>query len=144
MTRVVGAVWGDATGRSRLTILRGSTNPCTVLAALQPLSNAGILWNWDGPLDGAIGLAVAAEYEGVKQWAQLVFQTATGGLIRVTLPAPHVGIFKADKQTVDPVAIAAFIAAAIGQLADQNGNVATAYIGGTLEPDRSDLTPIGT
>lgn len=141
--RVAGAVWADFLGRSRLTIIRADTNPCGILTAAQAVSNAGVLWNWDGPLDPGIGAAASAVYEGVQQWCQLTFQTGAGTLCRLTLPAPQLGILMPDKQTVDPTAVAALIAACIGQLADGSGNVAASYVGGILMPDRSDLNPIG-
>lgn len=142
--RIAGAVWSDFLGRSRLTIVRASTNPCGILTATQAVSNASILYNWDGPLDPGIGVATSAVYEGVQQWVGLLFQTAAGTTIRLTLPAPQLGILQADKQSVNPSSIAALIAACLGELADPSGNVATTYLGGILQPDRSDLNPIGT
>jgi hypothetical protein len=87
---------------------------------------------------------VAAQFEGVSQWVQLVFQTAAGTLVRLTIPAPKQAIFMADGITVDPAAIAAVVAACVGEMSDLAGNPVVAYIGGTLQPTPStDLTPIG-
>lgn len=41
-------------------------------------------------------------YESVIEKAVFVFQDAAGGLHRFTVPAPKIGIFLADKITVDP------------------------------------------
>jgi len=140
---VVGAVWADYTGRTRLTIVKAATNPCIILTKLQGHSNAQVLYNWDGSLDPTIGTAAALVFQAVNQWAQLVFQTGAGNLLRLTLPAPSSAIFLPDGVTVDPAQIADVIAAAIGQLSDGAGNTASAYVAGFLAPTANDLTPIG-
>jgi hypothetical protein len=142
--RVVGAVLGDTTGRSRLTIINAATNPCTILNALQACSNAGVVWNWDGPRDGPIGAATNATYVAVGQNVELLFQTAAGTLLRLTLPAPSQGIMMADNLTVDPsnASIVTLVAACIGELSDGNGNTAATFLGGRMRPDKSDLDPI--
>lgn len=143
--RIVGAVWQDFTGRTRLTIIKATTNPCSILNLTQALSNAFVLYNWDSSIDGSIGGTTAAQYQAVSQNCQLMFQTAAGTIIRLTLPAPSATILKADLKTVDPTnaGVAALIAAAVGNLSDGSGNAAVAYLGGVLQPDRNDLSPIG-
>lgn len=143
--RAVGSVWVDITGRTRLTIIKAHTNPCTILNALQAVSNAGVLYNWDGTIDPAIGVATAAQYQAVQQWCELLFQTAAGTLLRLTLPAPPLSILKADKKTVDPAnaGIISLLAQCIGNLSDGSGNTASLYLGGVLQPDKSDLDAIG-
>jgi hypothetical protein len=141
--RAVGAVWADFTGRTRLTIIKAATNPCTILTKLQGHSNAGVLYNWDGPLDAAIGTSTAAIFQAANQAATLVFETGVGSLLRVTLPAPDASIFLPDGKTVDAAAIADVIAACVGELSDGAGNVATGFVGGFLAPTANDLTPIG-
>src|SRR5689334_16469639 len=100
--RIAGAVWSDATGRTRLTIVKATTNPCSILNALVGISNGFILYNWDSTIDPAIGgPAVAAQYQGVDQWVQFIFTTGSTSQLRVSLPAPQAAIFQADLQTVD-------------------------------------------
>jgi hypothetical protein len=143
--RAVGAVWADLTGRTRLTIIKAATNPCTILNAAQAVSNAQVLYNWDGTIDPAIGTTTAAQYQAVQQWVELMFQTGAGTILRLTVPAPMISAMKADKITVDPAnaGIISLVAAAIGNLSDGSGNTAAVYLGGTLQPDRNDLSPIG-
>jgi hypothetical protein len=142
--RASAVVWADATGRSRLTIIKAATNPCTILNQLAAVSNAFPLSNFDGTIDPPIGgPAVAAQYQAVNQWVRLVFQTGLSKQVGLTLPAPVASIFQADLQTVDPATIPALIAACVGNLSDGNGTVATAYLSGMLMPSRSDLSPIG-
>jgi hypothetical protein len=138
-----GAVWSDFTGRTRLTIIKALTNPCGILNQLQALSNAQVLYNWDGPIDPAIGSSINGQFLGVSQWVQFIFTTASGAQLKLSLPAVQASIFMSDMQTVDPTKVTSLITACIGQLSDGSGNVATAYIGGTLQKDRSDITPIG-
>lgn len=139
----VGAVWADVTGRTRLTIIKAATNPCTILTKLQGHSNAEVLYNWDGQLDPTIGTTTAAQYQSVAQNVTLVFQTASGSVLKVTLPAPDTSIFLADGVTVDPSAITDVITACVGELSDGAGNVATAFVAGYLASTKSDITPIG-
>jgi hypothetical protein len=126
-------------------VIKAVTDPCTVASPLQAISNAGILYSWDGTIDSAIGAATAAQYQAVQQWAELLFQTAAGSILRLTLVAPPLSILKADKKTVDPTnaGVVTLIAAAVGNLSDGQGNAAVSYVGGRLMPDRSDLDPIG-
>lgn len=143
--RAVGAVWSDVTGRTRLTVIKATTNPCSILNAVQALSNADVLYNWDGTIDPTIGTTTAAQYQAVQQWCSLTFQTGSGSILRLTVPAPSLGIFLADGKTVDPAnaSVIALVAACIGNLSDGGGNTAAVYLGGVLQPDRSDLDPIG-
>lgn len=144
--RIAGAVWADATGRTRLTIVKAHTNPCSILNALVGISNGFILYNWDSTIDPSIGgPAATAQYQGVDQWVQFIFSTGTNSQLRVSLPCPQVGIFQADMQTVDltNAGVGALVLAAVGNLSDGNGLVATGLISGMLMPTKSDLSPIG-
>lgn len=143
--RAVGSVWIDTTGRTRLTVIKATTNPCTILNAAVACSNAGVLYNWDGTIDGAIGSSTAAQYQAVQQWVAMLFQTAAGTNLRMTIPAPSLSILKADKKTVDPsnTNVSTLVTACLGNLSDGGGSPATVFLGGILQPDRSDLSPIG-
>lgn len=141
--RGVAAVWVDAAGATRLQVIKAATNPCSILTQAQAVSNAGILYNFDGPLDPAIGAATAALYQPVAATASLTFATAGAQELLLLLPAPASGIFLADLQTIDPTQIAALIAACVGELSDGAGNTATAFLGGHLLPTRSNIPPLG-
>jgi hypothetical protein len=144
--RAAAAVWVDTTGRTRLTIVKASTNPCSILNALVAISQGQILQNWDGTLDGTIGAApVLAQYTGVDQWVQFVFGTGTQQQLRLSLPAPQLGIFLADQQTVDQTnaGVVALVGACVGNLSDGVSSTATGLLSAMLMPTRSDLSPIG-
>lgn len=144
--RIAGAVWADATGRTRLTIVKAATNPCSILNALVAISNGYIVYNWDGTMDPNIGgPPIVNTYQGVDQWVQFIFATGAASQLRVTLPAPQIGIFQADMQTVDltNAGVLALATAAVGNLSDGGGTTATALISGILMPTKSDLSPIG-
>jgi len=141
--RAAGAVWADVTGRTRLTIIKAATTPCTILTALQAKSNCGVLYNWDGDIDDGPGTATAAVYQAANSAAVLVFQTGSGSVLRLTLPAPDSSIFLADGSTVDPAQVAGIVAACIGNLSDGAGNTAATFVAGYLAPTANDLTPIG-
>lgn len=138
-----GIVWADATGRTRLTIVKSVGSSSAIEVALQGASQAGVLYDWASAMGVAIGTAAAAQYQAANQTAQLLFTTAAGSLIYLTLPAPQIGIFLADGKTIDATTIPALIAACIGTLSDGAGNVATAFIAGNLTASKNDLTPIG-
>lgn len=135
------AIWLDFNGVTRQTVLNSTASAAAVLTALQAKSEAEVLNYVESALSTPIGVAAAAQYQSVKSAATLLFQTGAGTIVRVTIPAPAVGIFLADQQTVDPAQVAAIIAAAVGTLTDISGNVVTSYLGGTLEPARNDLPP---
>lgn len=143
--RACGAVWIDVTGRTRLTVIKATTNPCTILNAAVALSNGSILYNWDGPIDGAIGSGVSAQYQAVQQWVEMMFQTGAGTMLRLTVPAPSLSILMPDKKTVDPsnAAVITLVTAALGNLSNGGGSTAATFVGGVLQPDKSDLDPIG-
>jgi len=83
----------------------GAAHEATLLTALKALSNAAVQ-NVNG-LDSQYGVAqyglhAPSDYQNVEQKAVMVFQDAAGQLHRFMIPAPKVGIFLADRQTVDP------------------------------------------
>jgi hypothetical protein len=141
--RIAGLVWVDFTGRTRLTIIKAGTDPCTIASAMQLLSNSAILYSWDGFIDPTLGSSLSGQYQAVNTAASLMFQTDSGSVLSLTFPAPLISVFKADKITIDPSLITSIITAAIGNLSDGNGNLASSYLGGVLEKTRSDITPIG-
>lgn len=140
---VVAAVWADATSRTRLTIVKAVTNPCSILTALAGMSNAIIVENYDHTIDGPIGTGpTPAAFASVAEWAQFIWSTGANAQLRLTLPAPKASIFFADMRTVDPSMCGPLITACVGNLSNGVGLTATALISARLMPDRSDLDPI--
>ena len=144
--KVASVIWQDASGATRQTIIRTSGGVGDVLIALQYNSWARVMEFWEGDKRGPLGIASAQPYQQVGSAVTLLFQTASGNLVKVTLPAPDVvpgvnphGIFKADLLTVDPATIAPLIAAVIANVVDITGNPVTTYLGGTLQRTRLDL-----
>lgn len=87
--------------------------------------------SWEGDLIAPPAPApISAPYASVKDGAALVFQTASGALVRITVPAPDSGIFMADNETVDPATIAALIAAVIADVVTADGIAVTAFVAG--------------
>ena len=139
----VAGVFIDATGRTRMQVIKALTNPCTILNNVQALSNAAVAYNFDGPIDPQIGTSTAAMYQPAQLYANLLFQTAAGTNINLQIISPKASIFLADNVTVDPSAITALISACIGQLSDGAGNVAITYLGGALAPSRGSYQALG-
>lgn len=137
-------IWIDANGVTRQTILTTLAGGAAIAAAIQAASQAGLETSWESVLGAPVGAAAVGNYQSVKMAAQLTYQTATGSILKVTLPAPAIGVFLADKRTIDPAnaLVIALNAAVIGALSDGAGNAAVSYLGGLLQPSRNDLPPI--
>lgn len=123
-------IWIDRNGRTRQTILSGNATLTGVVDALLNHSVGGISNGWESTPVTPTAEPSTGPYGIVADWVQLLFTTAAGSLIRVTLPAPNSNIFFSDDETVDPSAIADIIAAVVGTLTDSAGNAAIAYISG--------------
>lgn len=124
-------VWIDAQGKTTAHLLTTSAGGGAVEAEIDAQSNAAVLEAWEGTLDAtAVPAPVAAPYQSVRDAATLVFSTASGAFIRVTIPAPDVGIFQADGETVDPATIGTLIALVIANVVTADGAAATAYVAG--------------
>jgi len=136
-------IWQDFNGITRQTILTSLTGAGAIWAAVQAASQAQAQTSWESVLGAPVGSSAAGTYQSVKSSAQLLYQTGSGAQLKLTIPAPSIGIFLADRQTIDPAnaLIIAINAAAIGLLSDAAGNAATTFIGGTLQPGRDDLPP---
>ena len=144
MTKRASVIWADVNGVTRQTIITSNTGAGGIWVAVQAASQAQVSTSWESTMGIAVGTAAVGNYQSNKMSAQLTFQTASGSLLRVTVPAPSIGIFLADHQTVDPgnALVTAIVAACIGNLSDAAGNPATSYVGGVLQPGRDDLPPI--
>lgn len=128
------AQWIDSAGNTRRHDYTTSGGAAAVIAALIAKSNANIAEKWEGPLVITAGPATtAAPLQSVGDVAELLFSTASGAAVKVMLPAPSVGIFMADQETVDPTQITAIIAAVLANTVDPAGNVVTAFVAGTRQ-----------
>lgn len=124
-------IWVDANGFTRLTTFNNDGNPALVNAEMVAVSNADHERAWDGPLVVSSSPAVtAAVYQSVQDAAILSFQDSAGSIVKITLPAPQLGIFAADLQTVDPTQIASLIAAVIAHVLSNAGLPVVSYLGG--------------
>lgn len=140
-----GVIWLDFNGVTRQTIIQSLAGAAAIWTAAQACSLAQIQATWESPLGPAVGTQINGNYQSNKMSATLQFQTAAGSIVRLTLPAPNRVVFMPDGTTIDPTNpnIAALIAACIGSLSDGAGNAAVSYLGGTLDPARNDLPPVG-
>jgi hypothetical protein len=102
--------------------------------ALIPLTNAHL----DGgtgpsPVPPAAPVAGAnAVYANVEDKARFVFDTATGQVHKLSIPAPKASIFQADAETIDyaNADVAAFVAAYTAGAVTRDGVRITESIGG--------------
>lgn len=114
----------------------GSLNTAITLAFLQsahgPLNT--------NPLPLTYGVS-GADYQEIQMKAQFTFTDSIGTIHRFAVPAPGTGIFKADRQTVDPANgfVATFIAAMTAALhagdafvSSRDGEQIKVYIGGVF------------
>lgn len=122
-----------------LTIHRISTalGGASIQAGILALSNADYQEVWEGPITTNPSPApTAAVYLPGNMTALLTYQCADLSEAQIRIPAPQVGIFYADRSTVDPAMIAALNAVAIGNLVSSTGSLATTYLSGKLQPFR--------
>lgn len=127
------AVWIDANGRTRMTILKTLAGAAPITSAMQAFQLAALQQIWESAVVLPGTPAAAGAYQSVGDAAVLLFQTAAGNIVSLTIPAPGIGIFLPDGITVDPANanIIALVAACIGALTDGGGNAVTTFLGGT-------------
>lgn len=132
-------IWVDANGKSTITRLRTGTGAGALMAAVKAASNADFTRWWESTetANGAPS-PTAATYQPLLPFAQLQYVCADGTLATVLLPAPVLGNFLADQETINPAAaaIVAITAAATaaGGLVSASGSAATAFVAGKLLP----------
>lgn len=124
-------VWVDANGATRAFLLNTSSGAASVQAAIAALSRADVEQYWEGDLVAPGSPApVAATYQSVRVVAELLYQTASGALQKVLIPAPTSAIFMPDGETVDPTAIAALTVLVLANVTTADGTALTAYVAG--------------
>lgn len=137
-------IWQDASGLMRQTVITTLAGSSAIRSALAGTTNAAFHTYWESALAALSGAAVNANYQSVKIAASLTYTTASGSILRLTIPSPSLSIFLPDKVTIDPsnASIVALNAAVIGSLSDGSGNAAIGYLGGTVQPARNDLPAV--
>lgn len=136
------AIWVDVNGRTRQTIIKTLTGATPVVNAMGPTQLATLQSFWEGDLTITGNVPAAGNYQALADAYELLFQTASGSILRLTVPGPNINVFLADKVTVDPANanIVALVAACIGLLSDGQGHPAVLYLGGRyLRGSRTDL-----
>lgn len=109
-----------------------------LIAALQAGSNSNLQYATRGAPIVGVTTPTDTLYGSTQDVAVFVFQTAALNQIPLVLPAPVASVFGSGGQTVDPSDpfAAAIIAAAVGNISDVNGNVATAFVSGAKSSRR--------
>lgn len=126
-----GLIWSDANGFTRLTTFNLQVlDPLPWITTLTGKSNADWANKWTGVLGTQTPAAANNVFNSVLDTALLQFETASGSIVKVALPAPVSGAFDVDGQTVDPANVAAIIAQALTDLCDSAGNPVVSYLGG--------------
>jgi hypothetical protein len=123
-------------GNTRLQTVITAAGDGALAAAAQLVSNGDWLEYWTGNQTTQAPTTTAAVYQTIYDVAQLTFTTAAGSLVTYNVYAPVSSLFLADQETVDPVAAAALITAALATLEDSAGNAVSAYISGIRIPKR--------
>jgi hypothetical protein len=125
-------VWVDGSGGRTITLVRSVAGAAAISAAALAQSNADWAQVWESAVTANTPAPATASYPSVALAAALTFVCADGTLAVLKIPAPVVGLFLADGQTVDPVAAAAVITACVGSLVSSTGSPTTAYVSGVL------------
>jgi hypothetical protein len=126
-------LWIDAGGRLTITRIRTDAGAATIQADMLAVSNADWANEWEGNLNINMSPAPAGgDYGSVQQAAMLNFLCADNSIVGLRLIAPQVGIFLADKVTIDATMIATLIADCIGHLESTTGSLAASFLGGSL------------
>jgi hypothetical protein len=115
-----------------------SSGPLT--SALQAGSNSNLLFVTQALPAIGTTTPLGAQYRLCQDVALFNFQTVAGTSIQIALPAPLLALFGANSTVVDATNAlsASIIAAAIGTLADNAGNLATAFAGGSKSSRRTE------
>lgn len=135
--------WQDVAGgflRASNWIAAGSI--ATIDAPLQLNSNAQLLYATEGIANVSPFAPTSAQYHLVTDIAVLVFQTVPGTTVSLVIPGPLATTFGPSSNVVNPLDpnVAALIAAVVGNVADNAGNVVTAYVSGVKSSRRTEQT----
>ena len=108
---------------------------------LSGISNAGLQFVTSAVPDVAISSPTAdVTWQLTQDLAVILFDTASGGVVQLIVPAPHEGIFKPDTLVVDPgnAAIIALTAAAVASMTSVGGDAVTGFNQGVRSSRRTE------
>lgn len=128
-------VFTDAGGYNVIQKVRTDTGAATIQSAILAVSNADYFDWWEGDLNTNPGPSpTAAPYQPGVLKAALTFQCTDFSQVVLLVPAPRLGIFLADGETVNAANpnVTLLIAACIGHLESATGAKAASYLAGTL------------
>lgn len=124
------SIWLDVNGNKRTTYYRFQPAAFAIDTAMQIYSNTRIMERVTALAQTAIVAPVNAQFKSDADEMDLVFQTAFGNNVTLSVPAPLVANFFGDQYTVNPFAIPLLINACVPNLTDAAGNVCIAFISG--------------
>lgn len=127
------AIWTDVTGNTRLTTINTDGTDVPLLAALGAVSNGGIVTTWQGPIVTLTPGTLSGTYQDVRDSALLLFQDTAGDYVKIYLPSPKLLTFLPDGVTVDPVAVAAIVAAMVANGRSAANLPIASYVGGVYQ-----------
>ena len=125
-------IWVDSQGEQTLNIYVTASGVSSIRTQIAALSNAVPIESSEGTIAAISGTPTVATFPSVRSNARLHFQAASGSRGSLLIPAPVTSIFLTDGVTVDPTAITALIAAAVGNLLCGDSTVAAMFVGGEL------------
>jgi len=126
-------LWIDAGGLSTITLLLANPTAASIQGAIKDKSNADYLEYWEGPLTiNSSPAPTSAAYVSVTQSAVLSFLCADNTIAKIAIPAPQLGIFLSDGQTVDASQVTVLVASCIATLVSNSGSPAVSFLGGVL------------
>lgn len=129
-------LWVDAYGRKTITRINSVAGFAAGFAALTACSNAAWQEYWESALSTNVPTPAASVYQSVMDRAALLFLCVDNTLAQVIIPAPNLGIFLADGETIDPAnaLVVALVAAILGVLTNQNASPAASFVAGYRLP----------
>lgn len=130
----------DAGGFLRASNWTAAGGVIAVDAQLQACSNAQLQFATEGVPNISPFAPGSTQYHLVTDLAVLIFATAGSATISLVIPGPLATTFGPSSNVVNPLDpnVAALIAAVIGNLSDQGGNVVTAYVSGVKSSRRTE------
>lgn len=123
-------IWADGQHKSGLTVLYGSGSLATVRDKLAGHSVVGVSYSVESTPQGPMQEPGSGPYNTVADKVFLIFQTASGTNVTVTLIGPNDDILMADNKTVDSSTIGDVITAVLAVVTDASGNAVTSYVTG--------------
>jgi hypothetical protein len=130
-TNTLSMIWVDANGFTRLTTFNHDGTSSGIIGQMLALINAWTQKSWSGLLNVTpTPTPSTGVYQSVQDAAVLSYQSASGAIAKLVLPAPLLSTFAADQQTVDPAALTALNTEVFAHMLDANGLAIVSYVGG--------------